>query len=223
MVVLEGVVVELGDRRILDGVEIEVGAGEVVAVTGPSGSGKTTLLNVIAGIRMPDSGEVVVAGRQLGVMSADDRAAHRLRNVGMVFQFGELLPELSVIENVALPARLAGVGRAEAHDAAASWLERVGIGRLVDAHPNTLSGGEAQRAAIARALAPDPSVLLADEPTGALDEQNGQLVVDTLVELARATAAALVIVTHDPVVAVRADRAVRLANGCLLATAEVHP
>lgn len=187
-----------------------------MAITGPSGSGKTTLLHLIAGIVTPDGGAVDVVGRDLTGLSVDARAAHRLRHIGLVFQFGELLPELTVRENVSLPARMAGVDRETADQQAARWLERVGLADQGDEVPATLSGGEAQRVAIARALVTDPSVVLADEPTGALDERTGRAIATLLVEATRASGRGLVLVTHDSAIAERADRELRLVAGKLV-------
>lgn len=206
----------LGGRQLLAGLDLRVERSEVVAIVGPSGSGKTTLLNVIAGVRTPDEGEVRITARSFTGLDDDARAAHRLRHIGMVFQFGELLPELTVLENVALPARLAGTGRLEAEGTAASWLDRLGVGSLAAARPVTLSGGEVQRVAIARALATGPEVVLADEPTGSLDEVTGQIVVETLVGAVRSSGCALVLVTHDPEVARHADRTCALESGALV-------
>jgi ABC-type lipoprotein export system ATPase subunit len=216
LVSLRGVEISLGGRRLLDGLDLEVQPGESVAITGPSGSGKTTLLHLIAGIVTPDSGEVDVVGRDLTGLSVDARAAHRLRHIGLVFQFGELLPELTVRENVSLPARMAGVDRETADHRSMRWLERVDLTAQADAAPATLSGGEAQRVAIARALASKPSVVLADEPTGALDERNGLTITALLIELTTAAGGCLVLVTHDPAVAERSDRELRLVAGRLV-------
>ena len=206
----------LPDRRLLDAIDLEVAGGEAVAITGPSGSGKTTLLHLFAGILAIQSGEVLVARQNLADLDAEQRAAHRLRHIGMVFQTSELLDELTVRENVALPLRLIGTPRDLAMDRADEWLARVGVSRRADDRPATLSGGEAQRVGIARALSVDPVVVLADEPTGALDADTASTVVDLLVGSTRHTGAALVMVTHDHQVASAADRVVDLHRGRLV-------
>ncbi|MEU9776296.1 ABC transporter ATP-binding protein [Streptomyces sanyensis] len=208
-----GLVVDVPGRRIADGLDLEVAAGEAVAVTGPSGSGKTTLLNALAGLVRPAAGSVAVCGHSLHDASGDAAAALRLAHVGMVFQFGELLPELSVAENVALPAMFAG--HADAAARAAGLLDLVGLGGQGHRAPEELSGGEAQRAAVARALVCRPRLVLADEPTGALDEGNARRVTRVLLDACREGGAALVVATHDAEVARAADRTLRLRSGRL--------
>lgn len=204
-------------RRLLDEVDFDVGAGECLAVMGPSGSGKTSLLNCLCGITTPASGRIRIDGTELTDLGLSRRTAFRLRYVGMVFQFGELLPELSALENVALPLRLMGASRREAERQASGWLDRLGLddGK---ARPETLSGGEIQRVAIARALAHEPRLVLADEPTGALDEENSLRVVELLVGAAKDLGAAVIVATHDPLVASRADLVLRLFDGRLAPT-----
>jgi len=206
---------QLPDRELLSAVDLDVDGGEAVAIVGPSGSGKTTLLHLLAGIVPVQEGSVTVAGRELAGMGSETRAAHRLARVGLVFQFSELLDELTVRENVALPGRLARVDRDEADRRALQWLDRVGLAGQADARPATLSGGEAQRVAVARALSTAPEVVLADEPTGALDADHGAAVVRLLVGLARRAGSALVVVTHDPQVAAATDRVLRIGSGRL--------
>ncbi|MEJ7652581.1 MAG: ABC transporter ATP-binding protein [Chloroflexia bacterium] len=213
---VEGLSLDVPGRKVMDGVELAVHAGECVAVMGPSGSGKTSLLNCLCGITTPSSGAVRVGGTDLGCLRLSKRSAFRLRHVGMVFQFGELLPELSALENVALPLRLQGISRTEAEAAARRWLDRVDLAGRGEAHSDALSGGEVQRIGIARALAHAPLLVLADEPTGALDEENGMLVAGLLVGAAKELGAAVVIATHDPLVAQQADRVLRLREGCLV-------
>jgi putative ABC transport system ATP-binding protein len=200
---------------LLDGVELEVAGGELVAVVGESGSGKSTLLNVIAGLDAPSRGTVVLDGVPLDFTNDDALALWRRRHVGFVFQAFHLLPYLTVGANVALPLALLGVGRSERETRAASALEAVGLAAFADRRPGTLSGGEMQRAAIARALVHAPRLLLADEPTGNLDAANAAVVLDCLSAAVKRAGAAALMVTHSPVAAARADRVLRLAGGKL--------
>lgn len=197
---------------MLDGVDLELAAGESVAVMGPSGSGKTSLLHCFAGLVVAAAGEVDVAGHPLHRMSRRDRARMRLDHVGMVFQFGELLEELSVAENVGLPLRLRG----ERLERVRPVLDAVGLADRASSWPAELSGGEVQRVAIARAVAGSPTILLADEPTGALDEERSAAVCSLLRRSAADVGAALVVATHDPAVAATLDRVVRLRAGRLV-------
>ncbi|KAB8164653.1 ATP-binding cassette domain-containing protein [Streptomyces sp. 3MP-14] len=208
-----GVVVEVPGRRLADGLELAVAPGESVALMGPSGSGKTTVLNTLAGLVRPAAGTVEIGGEPIGDATPDRAAAMRLTGIGMVFQFGELMPELDVLENVALPAAFAGLD--EAADRARRLLERVGLVGFEERAPEELSGGEAQRAAIARALVCAPRLVLADEPTGALDEANARRVTAVLLDACRAADAALVVATHDPAVAAAMDRTLLLRDGRL--------
>jgi len=212
---VEGLSLEVSARRLLSGASFGVDAGECVAVVGPSGVGKTSLLNCVAGIDTPAAGSVRIDDTELSLLRADERAGFRLRHIGLVFQFGELLPELTLLENVALPLRLMDRSRREAEDRALSRLDRLGLSHRAQARPELLSGGEIQRAAIARALIHEPSVVLADEPTGMLDEDSTAQVVGLLVETARQLGSALLLVTHDPLVAAAADRVLRMRNARL--------
>lgn len=202
-------------RRLLDSVDLEAEVGECVAVMGPSGSGKTSLLNCLCGITTPSSGSMRINGVELTSLGLSERAAFRLRRIGIVFQFGELLPELTALENVALPLRLMGSSRGEAERRAGEWLERVGLSEHSEAHPDALSGGEVQRVGIARALAHEPRLVLADEPTGALDEDNTVRVMRLLTGAAKDLGATMMVTTHDPLVASRTDRVLRLREGRL--------
>ncbi|CAL9516115.1 putative ABC transporter ATP-binding protein YknY [Actinosynnema sp. ALI-1.44] len=194
-------------------VSLTVREGEAVAVLGPSGSGKSTLLNLVAGLDRPDEGTVTVAGARVDGLGEAGAARYRRTGVGMVFQFFNLLDDLTVLENVVLPARLAGTGRADARRRATGLLEQLGIARHAAAHPGRLSGGERQRVAVARALVNRPPLLLADEPTGALDSASGADVADLLVEL-NADGQTVVLVTHDLGLARRCTtRTVRLVDG----------
>ncbi|MEU6311184.1 ABC transporter ATP-binding protein [Streptomyces sp. NPDC047014] len=202
-----------GPTRALDGAEFSVHPGEVVAVMGPSGSGKSTLLHCLAGIVPPDSGSITYAGRELTSLSDAERSALRRTEFGFVFQFGQLVPELTCVENVALPLRLTGVRRKEAERTARGWMERLQVDDLTAKRPGEISGGQGQRVAVARALVTQPRVIFADEPTGALDSLNGELVMQLLTEAARSANAAVVLVTHETRVAAYSDREIVVRDG----------
>jgi len=213
---LRGVAKSFGPgARLLEGVELQVAAGEWVAIAGESGSGKSTLLNLVAGLDRPDAGEVRLDGRPLDFGDDDALSLWRRRQVGFVFQAFHLLPYLSVAENVALPLALLGAPRAEREARAAAQLEAVGLAGFGARRPGTLSGGEMQRAAIARALVHAPRLLLADEPTGNLDAANASAVLDCFAAAVKRAGAAALMVTHSARAAERADRVLRLANGRL--------
>lgn len=200
-----------GPVPILRGIDFSVKRGEAVAVLGPSGAGKSTLLAVIAGLEKADTGKVSVAGQALDGLGEDALALVRRRSIGIVFQFFHLIPTMTAIENVAVPLELAG--RRDAFAAARTALELVGLGHRLRHFPSQLSGGEQQRTALARAFAPRPAVLLADEPTGNLDRATGDHVIELLFGLRAEHATTLVMVTHDPAIAARCDRIVRIAEG----------
>jgi putative ABC transport system ATP-binding protein len=202
-----------GATPALEGAGLAVDGGEIVAVMGPSGSGKSTLLHCLAGIVRPDAGRVEFAGRDVTAMSDAERSALRRREFGFVFQFGQLVPELPCVENVALPLRLEGVRRREATRRALAWLERLEVADVAGARPGEVSGGEGQRVAVARALVGEPRVVFADEPTGALDSLNGERVMTLLTAMAREAGAAVVLVTHEPRVAAYSDREVVVRDG----------
>jgi putative ABC transport system ATP-binding protein len=202
-----------GGLPALDGVSLEVSRGEAVAVMGPSGSGKSTLLNLIAGLDKPTSGTVTVAGQRVDAMSETRVARFRRRHIGMIFQFFNLLDDLTVADNVLLPAQLAGTPRRQARARAGELLERLGIDRYANSYPGRLSGGERQRVAIARALVNSPALLLADEPTGALDTANGEAIGRLLLDL-NADGQTLILVTHSPELAARyAQRTIGFVDG----------
>jgi putative ABC transport system ATP-binding protein len=202
-----------GGVPALNRISLQVTAGEAVAVMGPSGSGKSTLLNLIAGLDKPSDGTVTVAGQRIDTLSETRLARYRRIQVGMIFQFFNLLDDLTVLDNVLLPAQLAGTPRRKARARAGELLEQLGIDRYRDTYPGRLSGGERQRVAIARALINDPAVLLADEPTGAVDTTTGQEIGQLLLDL-NAGGQTLVLVTHSPDLAARyAKRTVRLVDG----------
>ncbi len=199
--------------RALDGVDLMLGRAESLAVMGPSGCGKTTLLHLLGGILTPSAGSVLLEGRDLAQMPDRERTILRRSAFGFVFQDGQLLPELTALENVVLPRMLGGVSRRAATAEAKDWLSRLGIGELADRRPGQISGGQAQRVAIARALAGRPGVVFADEPTGALDQATGQSVLQVLTAACADSGASLVMVTHDPGVAQACQRTVAMRDG----------
>lgn len=202
-----------GETTALDSASLQVHAGEVVALMGPSGSGKSTLLHCLAGILTPDSGAVTYDGRLLSQMSDVERSTLRREEFGFVFQFGQLVPELTCLENVALPLRLAGASRRDAERAAGEWLQRLEVADVAGKRPGQASGGQGQRVAVARALVASPRVVFADEPTGALDSLNGERVMQLLIAAARDTGAAVVLVTHEARVAAYSDREAVVRDG----------
>ncbi|MGW0864640.1 ABC transporter ATP-binding protein [Streptomyces sp. NPDC002611] len=206
-----------GRTPALRGASVELRPGEILAVTGASGSGKSTLLHCLAGIVRPDEGSVTYDGRRLDDLDEKRLSELRRTEFGVVFQFGQLIPELTVLDNAALPLLLAGTDRARARDLAGEWLERFGVRGQQDLRPGELSGGQAQRAALARALVTGPKVVFADEPTGALDSLAGEQVMTALVHAARESGTAVLLITHDAQVAAYADREVQLRDGSLAA------
>ncbi len=203
-----------GTRQVVfDRLTFSVAQGETVALLGASGSGKTTLLNLVSGIDSPDSGRVLLDGVDVHALAEPERTLLRRQRIGFVFQFFNLIPTLTVGENTALPLELLGEDAAAAQQRADALLEEVGLGGLAQRYPETLSGGEQQRAAIARALAHRPALLLADEPTGNLDEDTGARIIDLLTGLARRQGTTLLLVTHSTAVAQAADRVLRLSHG----------
>ncbi|MFC9971632.1 ABC transporter ATP-binding protein [Spirillospora sp. NPDC127200] len=210
---LDGVRKEYGDAVALAGMDLDVAAGEAVAVMGPSGSGKSTLLNMIAGLDRPTAGRVSVQGEDITALSETALARYRRRRVGMVFQFFHLLDDLPVLDNVALPAQLVGVRKRDARARAADLLDELGIAGRARAYPSVLSGGERQRVGVARALMNRPALLLADEPTGALDSASGEQVMDLLLDLNQ-IGQTLLLVTHDRALAERvATRVITVTDG----------
>ena len=210
---LDGVSAGFGPTPSIRAIDLVVERGEQVAIVGPSGVGTSTLLSVIGGLLEPSAGEVRVEGVDLFAMSERERSEFRCAHIGFVFQFGNLLSELTLAENVAIPRRLAGATRRESSRAAAELLEELGIGPLATRLPSEVSGGESQRATIARALINGPTLLLADEPTGSLDPENKRHVLDLLLDAAGARGATVMIVTHDLDVVERVERTCELRSG----------
>jgi putative ABC transport system ATP-binding protein len=208
-----------GPTTVLHDVDITLDRGEIVAVMGASGSGKSTLLHVLAGLLRPDAGSVDLDGRRVDHLSDRERSELRLRRFGFVFQFGDLVPELSVVENVELPLRLTGVARRPARARALDILADLAVADVADRRVSEVSGGQAQRAAVARALVHSPAVVLADEPTGSLDTVTGELVLEALVRTARGVGTAVLLVTHEARVASWAGREIQLRDGCVVAPA----
>jgi putative ABC transport system ATP-binding protein len=204
-----------GPTPALRGLDIDVFAGEVLAIMGPSGSGKSTLLHCLAGILTPDAGEVVFEGRRIDDQSDRQRSRLRRTTFGFVFQFGQLVPELPVLENIALPLLLSGRRRKRAVEAAWPWLARLGLDGLAYRMPSELSGGQGQRVAIARALIGQPRLVFADEPTGALDSVAADDVMELLVKTAKEESTGVVVVTHEARVAAFADRSVTMRDGII--------
>ncbi|MFF8839734.1 ABC transporter ATP-binding protein [Streptomyces sp. NPDC015130] len=202
-----------GSTPALAGADFSLRAGEVVAVMGPSGSGKSTLLHCLAGIVRPDAGTITYDGRELTALSDTARSALRRTDFGFVFQFGQLVPELTCVENVALPLRLGGEKRKAAEARAVEWLARLEVDDTAAKRPGEISGGQGQRVAVARALVTSPRVIFADEPTGALDSLNGERVMRLLTDASRDTGAAVVLVTHEARVAAYSDREIVVRDG----------
>ncbi|MEI7805936.1 MAG: ABC transporter ATP-binding protein [Hyphomicrobiales bacterium] len=214
-IALAGVNLSLGQGaarvHILKDIRLDIGRGEAIGLVGPSGSGKSTLLMVMAGLERPDTGSIAVAGEDLGKLNEDALARFRGRNVGIVFQSFHLIPTMTALENVAVPLEMAGV--ADSHERARAELASVGLAERLHHYPAELSGGEQQRVAVARALAPNPAILVADEPTGNLDETTGKQIIDLLFAGHAERNTTLVLVTHDTALAARCQRVVRLRSG----------
>jgi len=215
MIRLEGVSLKLasaaGEVNILRGIDLAVGGGETVSVVGPSGSGKSTMMMVIAGLERPSAGRVTVAGTDLGPLSEDALALFRRDRIGIVFQAFHLIPTMTALENVAVPLELAG--HRDAFAKAEAELAAVGLAHRLTHYPGQLSGGEQQRVALARAFVVEPSLLLADEPTGNLDGETGRQIIELMFELSSRRGTTLVLITHDSALAGRCARQIRLADG----------
>jgi putative ABC transport system ATP-binding protein len=213
LIAAEGLVKRFGSTEALRGVDLAIRETEILAIMGPSGSGKSTLLHCLAGILRPDAGSIVFDGRRIDHLGEAERSELRRTTFGFVFQFGQLIPELSCLENVALPLLLNGVARRDASEIARAWFPRLGLDGLATRRPGELSGGQAQRVAVARALAIRPRVIFADEPTGSLDSLAGEQVMELFTSAAREDGVTVALITHEPRVAAYADREVVLRDG----------
>lgn len=218
MIEVRDIVKSYDKLRVLDGVSLDIGRGEIVAVTGPSGAGKTTLLQIVGSLERADSGSVSYEGTRLETLGEKALARFRNVNIGFIFQFHQLLPEFTLLENVEMPALIGGRSRAEARRRAMELIEYLGLGVRTTHKPSQLSGGERQRAAVARALVNNPRVVLADEPTGSLDSRNRAELHRLFFDLRRDMGHTFVIVTHDENLAADADRIIRLTDGHIAPT-----
>ncbi|MBN8671674.1 MAG: ABC transporter ATP-binding protein [Chitinophagales bacterium] len=213
MLVAENLVKKYGNLTVVKGVSLSIGKGEIVSVVGQSGAGKSTLLHLLGALDKPDSGSVLIDGTDIFKLPAKKQAAFRNKHIGFVFQFHHLLPEFSAIENVSVPLWIAGQGRKQAMDNAASMLDIVGLGNKLDNKPSELSGGEQQRVAIARALVNKPSIIMADEPTGNLDSANAQSIHQLFIDLRNKLGQTFVMITHNEELAGMTDRTLTMKDG----------
>jgi len=213
IITAKGLTKSFGPTQAVRGIDLDVQRGEVLAIMGPSGSGKSTLVHLLAGVLAPDSGDVFLDGMDLTALSADARARVRLDRIGFVFQFGQLLPDLTALDNVALPLLMQGVSKRNAHKRALAGLAQLGLDDQAQKVPGKMSGGQAQRVAIARALVTKPTVLFADEPTGSLDSMAAENVMHAMLEAVRAAGTTVVLITHDARTAAYADREIVVRDG----------
>ena len=214
------VVKQFGQTKALRGASLDVAPGEIVAIMGPSGSGKSTLLHSLAAIIGIDSGEIILSGKRIDTLNDDARSKLRRTHFGFVFQFGQLVPELTVLDNIALPLLLNGEKRAAAYEQAKQWIDKVELGDKADDVVGELSGGQMQRIAIARAMVIQPKILFADEPTGSLDTLNSQKVMELFIAMAKEHGTTVVMVTHEPSIAAYADREVIVRDGVVASASQ---
>jgi lipoprotein-releasing system ATP-binding protein len=215
MIKATGILKSYGDLMVLKGIDLDVSEKEVVTIVGPSGAGKTTLLQIIGTLDKPDAGTVLYNGKDVGTMNQRTLSSFRNRNIGFVFQFHQLLPEFTALENVCIPALIAGKTRSEAEGKASSLLGFLGLGDRLDHKPSQLSGGEQQRVAVARAIVNSPSLILADEPSGNLDTENKKELHNLFFRLRDTFGHTFIIVTHDPQLASMSDRTIRIKDGMI--------
>ena len=215
MIKLEGITKSFGSLQVLKGIDLEINKGEIVSIVGPSGAGKTTLLQIMGTLDEPDAGVVQIDGTMVSRMKEKELSAFRNKNIGFVFQFHQLLPEFTALENVMIPALIAGVSSKEAHERAMKILDFMGLVDRASHKPNELSGGEKQRVAVARALINDPAVILADEPSGSLDTHNKEDLHQLFFDLRDRLGQTFVIVTHDEGLAKITDRTVHMVDGMI--------
>ena len=216
MIELDNITRSFGSLQVLKGISLSIDRGEVVSITGPSGAGKTTLLQIMGSLDKPDGGKVIYDGQDITKMSEKEISAFRNRHIGFVFQFHQLLPEFTALENISIPMLIAGQGMRQANARAKELLELLGLAERADHKPSELSGGEKQRIAVARALANQPDVILADEPSGSLDTKNKEELHKLFFSLRDQLGQTFVIVTHDESLAAMTDRTIRLLDGSIL-------
>ena len=217
------VVKQFGQTKALRGASLDVAPGEIVAIMGPSGSGKSTLLHSLAAIIGIDSGEITLSGKRINTLNDDARSKLRRTHFGFVFQFGQLVPELTVLDNIALPLLLNGEKRSTAYEQAKRWIDKVELGDKADDVVGELSGGQMQRIAIARAMVIQPKILFADEPTGSLDTLNSQKVMELFIAMAKEHGTTVIMVTHEPSIAAYADREVIVRDGVVASASQQSP